>query len=235
MKKVVADLPSILVANGIPANSQLGLFEFVNGTRAFFISLDDGKNPSGVTAFKNKILFSYDKNYKLSVLGVFDLNYAVERYVTVSGSNPYPGTARTRVKNPTYSGKLLDEVVSGGSTSPVAPSGASAPSGNGSVISADVTVKSVRAAYDKNKLDEAIRLATSYLAKDPTNVEILTIRYRSYYIKSKFAEALKDVQAIEAVQGANFDCTVAKDAGFIAKAAKNAELAAKYSGMCKKR
>ncbi len=57
-----ARLPEILKEYGLAADTQLGLFEFVDGANAFFISLDDGKNPEGVTAFKKKVLYSYDRD-----------------------------------------------------------------------------------------------------------------------------------------------------------------------------
>lgn len=68
-------------------------------------------------------------------------------------------------------------------------------------------------------------------------MEILTVRYRSLYITGKYADSLKDVAAIEALQGTKFDCTIAKDAAFIAKSAKDAAAASKYAAIvtaCKK-
>lgn len=241
---VNAGFPSILKENGLLETAQLGLFEFVDGKKAFFISIDDGKNPPGVSAFKTKILYSYDDALKTTVTGKFDLNYDVQRYVTTFGTNPYAGTVRIRVKNPAYTGKLLEETASASagtasSTSSTAnatkPSSASASST--AAASADVTAKDVRAAYDKNKLAEAIKLANAYLSKNPRDVEILTVRYRSLYITGKYADSLKDIATIESVQGAKFDCTIAKDASFIAKSAKDTAAAARYSdyvASCKK-
>lgn len=240
IKSTNASLGSILKENGLPETAQLGLFEFVNGQKAFFVSIDDGKNPAGVTAFKTKILFAYDASLKTTVSGVFDLNYDVQRYVTVFGNNPYASATRTRVKNPAYTGKLLEET-----TSAPAPTGTSSASSttttttssSTTTVSGEVTAKTVRAAYDKNKLADAIRLANTYLAQNPNDVEILTVRYRSLYITGKYAESLKDVAAIEAIQGSKFDCTIAKDAAFIAKSAKDTAAASKYAAIvtaCKK-
>lgn len=240
IKSTNASLGSILKENGLPETAQLGLFEFVNGQKAFFVSIDDGKNPAGVTAFKTKILFTYDASLKTTVSGVFDLNYDVQRYVTVFGNNPYASVTRTRVKNPAYTGKLLEET-----TSAPAPTGTSSASSatttttssSTTTVSGEVTAKTVRAAYDKNKLADAIRLANAYLAQNPNDVEILTVRYRSLYITGKYAESLKDVAAIEAIQGSKFDCTIAKDAAFIAKSAKDTAAASKYAAIvtaCKK-
>lgn len=201
-----------------------------------------------MSAFKTKILYSYDDALKMSVTGKFDLNYDVQRYVTTFGSNPYSGTVRIRVKNPAYTGKLLEETASASAgtasstpSSTASTTGAtkpsSAPASSMTTVSTDVTAKDVRAAYDKNKLAEAIKLANAYLAKNPRDIEILTVRYRSLYITGKYADSLKDIATIESVQGAKFDCTIAKDASFIAKSAKDTAAATRYSNYvtsCKK-
>lgn len=238
IKSTNASLSDILKENGLSETSQLGLYEFVTGKKAFFVSIDDGKNPAGVTAFKTKILFTYDADYKTSVTGIFDLNYDVQKYKTTYGTNPFASGTRVRVKNPAYTGKLLEETAVSATTQASSTSSApttSATTSAGAVITVDVTAKSVRAAYDKNKLADAIKLANAYLAKNPTDVDILTIRYRSLYITGKYADSLKDIAVIESVQGSSFDCTIAKDAAFIAKSAKNADAAAKYGAMCKKK
>lgn len=237
-----AALPSILKENGLPETAQLGLYEFVSGQKAFFVSIDDGKNPAGVTAFKTKILFTYDSKYATTVAGIFDLNYDVQRYKTTFGSNPFAASARVRVKNPAYTGKLLEESATAPASTGTSGSASSTTtttttSSTTTTVTADVTAKAVRAAYDKNKLADAIKLANVYLAKNPNDVDILTVRYRSLYITGKFADSLKDVAAIEALQGSKFDCTIAKDAAFIAKSAKDAAAATKYSAIvtaCKK-
>lgn len=118
VSNVVGDLPNLLSKNNITATGSIGLFEFIE-PNAFFISIDDGKNPVGVTAFRTKVLFRYDANFILTVGGVFDLDTASSRYATLRGSNPFSAAVRTRVKNPAYSGKLLEEVltVTGGNLS----------------------------------------------------------------------------------------------------------------------
>ncbi|MFZ3233445.1 MAG: hypothetical protein WA194_08205 [Patescibacteria group bacterium] len=241
IKATNAALPSILKENGLSETSQLGLYEFVSGQKAFFVSIDDGKNPAGVTAFKTKILFTYDAKLATAVAGIFDLNYDVQRYKTTFGGNPFAAVARIRVKNPAYTGKLLEESAtapaSTGSSTSTATATTTTTTSTTTTVSADVTAKSVRAAYDKNKLADAIKLANVYLAKNPNDVDILTVRYRSLYITGKFADSLKDVASIEALQGSKFDCTIAKDAAFIAKSAKDAAAATKYSAIvtaCKK-
>ena len=66
VSNVVSDLPNILRKNNITATGSIGLFEFIEPD-AFFISIDDGKNPPGVTMFRTKVLFRYDANFILTV------------------------------------------------------------------------------------------------------------------------------------------------------------------------
>lgn len=197
--KITSDFPRVLKDHDLPTDTQMGVFEFVNGTGAVFVSLDDEKNPEGVTAFKNKILYRYDASGKIAVMGVFDLDYASQKYRTLSGSNPFGGSVRTKVKNPSYKGKLLDLPTTSTSVSSVVPT--ITPSAPVTIsIPTNVSAKEVRSAYDKNKLKDAVSLANVYLKKIPNDTEILTIRYRSLYILGKYADSLKDVQTIESLQ-----------------------------------
>ena len=111
MTRINATLPEILSSHEISSSAVIGTFEFVEPS-SVFIAIDDGKNATGVTAFPYKILYKYDKNFNLTQQGFFKLNQEVQLYVTVSGSNPYAKAKRTKVKNPNYKGKLLDETTS---------------------------------------------------------------------------------------------------------------------------
>ena len=83
VSNIVNSLPAILKKYNISATGSIGLFEFIE-PKNFFISIDDGKNPTGITEFKTKILFEYDANLNLKVVGTFDLDYATSRYVTLA-------------------------------------------------------------------------------------------------------------------------------------------------------
>jgi hypothetical protein len=227
VSNVNSSLPQILASNKITATGAIGLFEFIE-PRNFFISIDDGKNPAGVTAFKTKVLFEYDSNMNLKVIGVFALDYASSRYATISGSNPFSGAVRTRVRNPSYAGKLLEEIVSasGGSLSGgVTPATVIRPtvSSTGSIVIAptattNVSFDDIQKAYDKNKLADAVSLSTVFLAKNPTNVDALTIRARSQYIVAQYGPALDDITAIYKIQGSTVDCGIVKDGARAEKA-----------------
>jgi hypothetical protein len=227
VSNVVVSLPEILKKNSVSASGSIGLFEFIE-PKNFFISIDNGLNPAGVTAFKTKILFEYDANLNLKIIGVFELDYPTQRYVTVRGNNPFSGVTRIRVKNPNYAGRLLDEPVipnsTGGTISATASSSSTKPTATSTETpSANATVEDVRKAYDKNKLGDAIELANSVLAKNPNNIEVLTMRARSQYIFSKFDSALGDIATIYKIQGDAIDCGIVNDGARAEKALKGAK------------
>ncbi len=214
------NISSILSKNAISATGSVGLFEFVD-PNSVFISLDDGNNPNGVTAFKYKVLFQYDESMNLTVLWVFELNFSVEKYVTLRGSNPYAKSSRTRIKNPDYKGKLLDETisVSGGSVSATLPTTSSLSVDVGS----GVTIAQIRSAYDKNKLADTIKLATTYLQINGNNAEVLTMRARSYYIMGNLEQAIADISSIYEMKKEEIDCGIVNDAARAEKTLKGAK------------
>lgn len=230
VSNIVAGLPELLKKNNISATGSIGVFEFIE-PKNFFISIDDGKNPAGVTAFKTKVLFEYDANLNLKVIGVFNLDYATSRYITARGNNPFAGVARVRVKNPSYVGKLLDEpaaqpVVS--TISNLTGAGTTAPATGGSAAvttdtSTPATLEEIRKAYEKNKLGDVVRMSSQYLQTNPGNIEVLTMRARSQYIFSKFNEALSDINAIYKIQGESIDCGIINDGARAEKALKGAQ------------
>lgn len=185
-----------------------------------------------MTAFKTKILYRYDSALNLTRFGVFDLDYASQRYRTVYGSNPYSSTIRTRVPNPGYKGKLLDPA-----TTVPSPAITSGNTSSTTAVNADteMTFAQVKAAYDSNKLLDALKLSDQYILKNPNDIEALRIRYRSYYMVGKYDNSLTEIQKIEKIQGAAFERTIACDAAVIGKIAKKTDVSAYYSAICKKK
>lgn len=226
---VNSQLGTILADNNLPAYSVFGLFEFIE-PNAFFLSVDDGNNPAGITAFKTKILYTYDNNLNLTRIGLFDLDYASQKYRTVFGSNPYTTAVRTRVLNPLYKGKLLDtaNTTSTGTAATTSPA-------IGAGTTTEVTLAQIKTAYDKTKLLDALKLSDSYIIKNPNDLDVLRIRYRSYYIIGKYDNSLAEIKKIEALQGAAFERTIACDAAVIGKIAKKTDISTYYSAICKKK
>ena len=231
IKQVNGKLGTILSENQLPGYTAIGLFEFIE-PNAFFVSLDDGNNPAGVTAFKTKILYTFDNALNLTKIGFFDLDYASQRYITKFGNNPYVNSLRIRIKNPNYKGKLLDETTS------TSINTVSAPTTNSSVSivspTSEVTLAQIKDAYNKTKLLDALKLSDSYILKNPNDIEVLRIRYRSYYIVGKYTESLAEIKKMETIQGSAFERAVACDAAVIGKIAKKTDVSTYYSAICKK-
>ncbi|OIP54164.1 hypothetical protein AUK10_01425 [Candidatus Gracilibacteria bacterium CG2_30_37_12] len=228
--QVNENLGNILSENNLPAYAAIGLFEFIE-PNAFFISIDDGKNPMGVSAFKTKILYTFNNNLILIKKGFFDLDYISQRYVTTFGSNPYTKATRTRIINPTYKGKLLDPVSVNNTTNTTTQN---TPSPAVNIVTGDVTFAQIKTAYDNTKLLDALKLSDNYILKDPNNIDVLRIRYRSYYIIGKYEESLAEIKKMETIQGSNFERTIACDAAVIGKIAKKTDVSSYYSAICKK-
>lgn len=222
INQINTTLPTILADNGLDGSGAIGLFEFME-PNAFFVSIDDGKNPAGVTAFKTKILFQYDANLNFTKIGLFDLDYTSQKYKTVFGTNPYTKATRTRIQNPLYKGKLFDAVTTSSTTS------------NVTAPAIDVTFAQIKAAYDKNKVLDALKLSDQYLLKNTADIELLRIRYRSFYIVGKYEDSLAEIKKIETLQGDAFDKTIACDAAVIAKISKNTTANSYYGAICKKK
>lgn len=221
--------------------SSIWLFEFIEPSN-FFISIDDWLNPTWITAFKKKILYSYDKNYSLTIDWIFDLDYISQYYVTKFWKNPFAKVTRIRVKNPIYKGKLLDIVGSWTTAGSWTISNTTSTSANNvistvitptsSTTTSNVTLADVTSAYNKNKILDAIKLSNEYIKKDPNNLDIIKIRYRSYYLVWKYTEALSEVQKYINIKWENTEKSIYCEAKVIAKLNKSTDLMSTYTNLC---
>lgn len=225
---------AIFSDNNIGSDATIWLFEFIDPD-AFFISIDDWKNPTWVTWFKTKILYNYDSSLNFKVVWVFSLDYSSWYYTTKSWKNPYSKWVRIRVKNPAYKWKLLDIIPATSSQAPIQSSSIQSSGNNNSTIATwtDVTLDMVKSAYSKNKIADAIKFSDLYILKDPNNIDVLRIRYRSYYMLWKYVQALAEIQKIESLQWTSMIKTVACDWSTIARLVKNTDLNKKYWDICK--
>ncbi len=229
--------------NNLDSTSNIWLFEFIEPNH-FFISIDDGKNPSWITAFKTKILFQYDNNYNLTKKWVFDFDLKLWLYKTIFWSNPFAWTIRIKVKNPIYKWKLLDDVKQdiinvqnqSTTTQQTQTTNTSQPTNTTTTTTEtkNVTLSDIKSAYDKNKILDVIQLSNEYIKNDPNNINVLKMRYRSFYIIWKYTDSISEIQKIENIQKDNFEKIIACDATVIAKIAKNSELSTKYKEICNK-
>lgn len=107
-------------------------------------------------------------------------------------------------------------VVNSGSVSPTTP----------------VTMADISKAYSEKRYLTTISLSSMYLASNTPTSEILSIRYRTYFIIGKYAESLAELAKMEAL-GA-LDRQTACNAQVIATYSKNQSLVDKYTALCKK-
>ena len=236
---------SIFTEYSLSPDSSIWLFEFIE-PKNFFISIDDWKNPTWVTAFKKKVLYEYDSSYALKVIWVFELDYKTQYYVTKFWKNPFAWVTRIRVKNPLYKWKLLDE-VSGTSSSNASSTSTTTSSSNTTsnqssnnlstaTMTWEVTLQMIKDAFKKNDVLNALKLSNTYILKDSNNIEVLKIRYRSFYMLWRYSEAMKEIKKLEwLVTWTSLEKTVYCDAKTIAKVLKDNDSYNKYSTLCSQR
>jgi hypothetical protein len=94
-----------------------------------------------------------------------------------------------------------------------------------------VTMSDISKAYSEKRYLSTINISNDYLAQNPPTVELLTIRYRSYFIMSKYKESLAEIQKIQDTFPP-LSKTVACDGSVIASYAKNTALVTEYKTLC---
>ena len=168
-------------------------------------------------------------------MGIFDYNPTTTRYTTRSGSNPFGGVARIFVRDPYYAGtvKIPATVVStsSGATS-TTPATTLTPATPPATVVDTVALSDITKAYNDKRYLSTITLSNTYLEKNTATQDVLSIRYRTYFIIGKYSESLAELAKIEKL-GA-LDKQTACNAQVIATYSKNQTLVDKYAAVCKK-
>jgi hypothetical protein len=86
-------------------------------------------------------------------------------------------------------------------------------------------------AYNDKRYLTTISLSNTYLATNKPTTELLSIRYRTYFIIGKYAESLAEIGKIETL--GTLDRQTACNAQVIATYSKNQSLVDKYTKLCK--
>lgn len=238
INKIHTDWKSIKEFYKIDSKAQIAWYEFVqSGSNDFtFVDIVIGTGTAGI--YDIKMLYQFEKNeYKRKLIGIFDYSPVFTRYVTRAwGSNPFAWVPRTFIRDPLYTG-----VVS-------VPATVTPPTNSGSVTATVLTpatnpttpqnptsvadTADILKAYSEKKYLSTISLSNAYLEKNAPTVEILNIRYRTYFIIWKFTESLAELAKIEALGW--LDRQTACNAQVIATYSKNSSLIEKYTAICKK-
>lgn len=224
IQKVKSDWSWIVSAYKLPQTAFIGGYEFVkqgNDNHAFIDIVFSGTTASWV--YDAKILYEYHTGtYQRKLVGFFEYNKATKYYTTRTGSNPFAWVARTFV---------ADSVSSKVQTS--SSSQVSQQESTGSVVSlsATPTLADVEKAYSDKRYLTTISLSTAYLAANPATVDILRIRYRTFFIIGKYSESLAEIAKIESLW--KIEKAIACDAQVIATYSKTQSLVDKYVKICK--
>lgn len=105
------------------------------------------------------------------------------------------------VKDPNFSGNVvIPSTVSASGSTVTPPSSVNTgvsivPSSPSSTSTAEIA--DILKAYSEKKYLSTISLSNTYLEKNPPTVEVLNVRYRTYFIIGKFTESLSELAQIE--------------------------------------
>lgn len=176
-----------------------------------------------------KILYQYDKQtFKRKLIGFFEYNRLSQKYLTKTGSNPFTGVSRTFVLDPYFSNPS-NAISSASITTVSTATGATTVS----PISSTVTMSEIEKAYQEKRYLSVISLSNAYLTINTPTVDILRIRYRTYFIIGKYSESLGEISKIQSL--GKLDKPMACDAQVIATYGKNTTLVSQYAALCSKK
>lgn len=239
--RVHKDWEGIRAAYSLPKDAQIGAYEFVMNASedSVFVNIISTGTVSGT--YDTKILYQFDTTtYKRKFIGIFDFSKKDGRYITRSGTNPHIGVARKLVKDP-YQGSApvppstVTQQASTGVVSPAnTPSIPTSPvTATGSVITGTVSAVDIDKAYKEKRYLSVISLSNLYLSSNPPTLDILRIRYRTFFIIGKFSESLAEIEKIKNL--GKMERAIACDAQVIATYSKNSTLVSEYATICSKR
>ncbi len=233
--RIHSEWSAIRDAYSLPKTASIGGYEFIMSGNADHVFVDIMYPTSTGGIYDAKILYQFEKQtFKRKLVGFFEYNRATQKYTTKTGSNPFTGIARTFVLDPYFSGATTLPVTA--SSSPTSSS-TIAPTSTGSTIitqpSSIATVADIEKAYQEKRYLSVISLSNSYLTTNAPTVDILRIRYRTYFIIGKYTESLSEIGKIQAL--GKLDKAMACDAQVIATYSKNTSLVSQYAATCSKK
>lgn len=168
-----------------------------------------------------KILYQFDRTtYARKLIGFFEYNTTTGYYTTKTGKNIFPGVKRVWVADPRSITPMVATLANG--------TGAVTHTGTTSVTYADI-----EAAYTAKRYLSTISLSDSWLITNAPTLELLRIRYRTYFIIAKYTEALAEIERIRGIN--QLSAAVACEGYVIATYAKNTPLADSYKVTCSKK
>lgn len=232
INRIHTEWSAIRDAYNLPKTASIGGYEFIMSGNADNVFVDIMYPTSTGGIYDAKILYQFEKQtFKRKLVGFFEYNRTTQKYVTKTGSNPFTGVSRTFILDPYFSGTITPPSTA---STNIATNVATA---TGSTVvlqsSSNVTVSDIEKAYQEKRYLSVISLSNSYLASNPATVDILRIRYRTYFIIGKYTESLSEISKIQTL--GKLDKAMACDAQVIATYSKNTSLVSQYASVCSKK
>lgn len=107
--------------------------------------------------------------------------------MTKTGKNIFPGVKRTWVADPRIVSPVISPTVGTTNSVTVTPSTNTTP----------VTYADIEAAYGAKRYLTTISLSNNWLIANTPTLDVLRIRYRTYFIIAKYNEALAEIEKIK--------------------------------------
>ncbi len=226
IKRIISEWDKVRDAYALPKNARIEGYEFVT-TGALdhvFVDIVYTGSLSANGMYDAKILYQFDKtSFARKLIGFFEYNPTTGYYVTKTGKNIFPGVSRTWVPDP----RMLN------TTTPVAAVINTTVVPMPSPTGPTVAYSDIEVAYSAKRFLSVISLSNTWLASNPANLEVLRLRYRTYFIIAKYSEALKEIEKIRSL--GKLSSAVACEANVIATFAKETTLAESYKIICNKK
>lgn len=234
IKKVNTDWKSIKEYYKFHSWSRIAGYEFVQSWANDHVFVDIVIGTWTTWVYDMKVLYQFEKKeYKRKLLGIFEYNASLGKYSTrPGGTNPFAWVPRIFVKDPWFTwGVSIPATVSSSWATTTTVNTQVTPTQTTS-SSQQAEIADILKAYSEKKYLSTISLSNAYLEKNPATIEILNVRYRTYFIIGKFSESLTELAKMEKLWG--LDRQTACNAQVIATYSKNQALIDKYTAVCKK-
>lgn len=227
--RVQSDWPGIQWAYKIASWAYISGFEFVKKGNDNHVYVDITYATSTTPGiYDAKILYEYHTGtFQRKLVGFFEFDQKAKYYITKTGTNLFPGVERVFIANPYMYGAGATNM--GSSTNTWATT---SPTPSSSAVAVSTTMADIEKAYGDKRYLTAISLSNAYLQTNPPSIDILRIRYRTFFIIGKYSESLAEIAKIEAL--GKLDKAIACDAQVIATYSKNPTLVDSYTKICKK-
>jgi hypothetical protein len=225
--RIITEWDKVRDAYAMPKGARIGGYELVQSGALdhVFVDIVYTGSISGTGIYDAKILYQFNKTtYARKLIGFFEYNVSTGYYTTKTGKNIFSGVKRTWVADPRIASTFIAATaVSTWNTTPP-------PMGTTSASIADIET-----AYTTKRYLTTISLSNAWLLANTPTLEVLRVRYRTYFIIAKYSEALAEIGRIQSI--GQLTSAVACEGAIIAgpKFGNNSTLATSYQAICNKK